>query len=457
MTRASARVLVVDDDVDSTNWLEVFLTDRHYQVRTAPDGRTAQLMAHAWPPSVVLLDLGLPDMDGLTVMRRLREVLPQTPIIIVSGRATVPRTVEAMHGGAFSLLEKPVEPEELAMLVQRAAGCHTSAVHQARPDVDRVEEYGRLRSCAPAMHRSFSMARAVAATDANVLLLGENGTGKELLAHAVHDSSPRRDQAFVPINCAAISAELLESELFGYRRGAFTGAQSDRKGLLEAGHRGSVFLDEIADMPMALQPKLLRVLQDRRVRPVGATALVEADFRLICATNVDALGAVHKGRLREDLYFRLNTVTITLPPLRERPEDIPLLAHDFLATYSSRYGRRLDGFDARALSLLLSYRWPGNVRELQHVVERAVILSERPQVVEEDLPDEVRAPTAPANVVPFPTGCTLEQIERLALVQTLEQTRWNKRATAHILGIHRPTLYSKLRKYGLWKGQQTPH
>lgn len=456
MIRALARVLTVDDDVDATAWMERFLLSRDYDVRAAGDGRSAEVLSRAWHPDVVLLDLGLADVDALALMTRLREIVPEVAVIVVSGCATVAQTVGAMRAGALSLLEKPIDPDELATLLQCVARQTVEEPPRGRADIGVVHSLGGLQSRTASMRRVFSMACSVAPTDANVLLLGENGTGKELLARAIHDLSPRRAEAFVPINCAAISVDLLESELFGHRRGAFTGAQADKKGLLEVGHQGSVFLDEIGDMPLPLQPKLLRVLQDRHVRPVGATTSVRADFRLICATNVDMLEALRQGRLREDLYFRLNTVTITLPPLRERHADVPLLANHFLSTYAARYGRDLQGFDPDVFELFRRYRWPGNVRELQHSVERAVILAEQTRIVPADLPDEIRRPVPLDTGGSFPTGCTLEEIERLALIQTLEHTRWNKQATASILGIHRPTLYSKLRKYGLWRAGERP-
>lgn len=451
MTGAWPRVLVVDADVRATAWMEQVLASRDYDVRAVADGTSAGLFARAWQPAVVLLDLDPAGLDGLALLGRIRQMVPGAAVIVLSACATVARTVEAMRSGAFSVIEKPLDSEALATLVEHGVQQASVDAQPQNSTFGTVHSLGALQSRCASMRRVFSISRSVAPTDANVLVLGENGTGKELLARAIHDISPRNTEAFVPINCAAISADLLESELFGHRRGAFTGAQADRKGLLEAGHRGSVFLDEIGEMPLPLQPKLLRVLQDRCVRPVGATVSLRADFRLICATNVDVAEALQDGRLREDLFFRLNTVTLTLPPLRERHADIPLLARHFLDTYAARYGRDLQGFDPDVIEMFRRYHWPGNVRELQHSVERAVILAEQPRIVPADLPDEIRRPDPFDVRGALPTGCTLEEIERLALIQTLEHTRWNKRATASILGIHRPTLYSKLKKYGLWR------
>jgi transcriptional regulator with PAS, ATPase and Fis domain len=311
---------------------------------------------------------------------------------------------------------------------------------------------GRLISRDPAMFQAFDMIRTAAPTVVNVLILGENGTGKELAAAAIHELSQLSDRPFVKINCAAIPSELLESELFGYRRGAFTGAIGDKKGLFEIASKGSLLLDEIGEMPTHLQVKLLRVLQDREFRPVGGTASVRADFRLICATNIDPMEQVRTGKLRKDLFFRLNTITVELPPLRERRVDISLLANHFLTQFCERHDRALRGFEPAAMRALERYAWPGNVRELEHVVERAVILGRGPEIVVGDLAAAVTHPgTSAVPRMAQLGGCTLQELERIAILQTLEMTGWNKRATANMLGIHRPTLYNKLRKYRLWR------
>jgi two-component system, NtrC family, response regulator AtoC len=282
-----------------------------------------------------------------------------------------------------------------------------------------------------------------------VLVHGENGTGKELVASAIHQLSRRASGPFIKINCAAIPSDLIESELFGHRRGAFTGAVAERVGLLELADGGSVLFDEIGEMQPALQAKLLRVLQEHEFRPVGGSRVVKADFRLICATNIDLDAALADRRLREDLYFRINTVTMRIPPLRERPEDIPLLTEHFIEKYSTQHGRPVEQCSPEAMRLLQRYRWPGNVRELEHAIERAVIVSTSTAIIPADLPQAVhdtQAPT-PATNFSIPPHHTLEEIERLAIIQTLERTRGNKRAAASILGVYRPTLYSKLRKY----------
>jgi transcriptional regulator with PAS, ATPase and Fis domain len=296
------------------------------------------------------------------------------------------------------------------------------------------------------------MIRLAAPSGVNILVQGENGTGKELVAAALHALSPRAAGPFVKVNCAAIPAGLLESELFGHERGAFTGAVAGHKGLFEQSNRGSILLDEIGEMPLPLQAKLLRVLQESEIRPVGSTMPVKADFRLICATNVDVAQAIAGGRLRQDLYFRLNTIALQIPPLRERAGDVALLASRFLRRFADAYGRSVERFTDHALHVLDEYPWPGNVRELEHVVERAVILAVGTRIDAGDLPVTLRqTPARPAGEVSVPAGCSLEEVERLAILQTLELTDWNKRQAAKILGIHRPTLYNKLRKYRLWR------
>jgi len=445
----------VDDDLQTTEWLQQLFESRGYEVRTANDARTSELLSELWRPDVVLLDLIMPDVEGVSLLRRLKTYAPSRPVVIVSGEATVPRTVEAFAAGATTLLQKPVTPEHLVQVVEQLT--RTNHEENAASDSREMDAIGRLQTVSPPMRRLFHTIRKVAPTDVNVLVVGENGTGKELVAAAIHDLSERRSATLVKVNCAAIPADLLESELFGHSRGAFTDAAAERKGLFEMAHRGSIFLDEIAEMPPNLQAKLLRVLQEHEFRPVGSTQNVHTDFRLICATNADPDEAVRHGQLREDLYFRLNTILLAVPPLRERPEDLPLLATQFLRTFASRYGRNVEGIAPSAMRVLEQHDWPGNVRELEHAIERAVILSRDTEIKPADLPAFGRTREIKASGSGIPRGCTLEEVERLAILQTLELTGWNKRATADILGIHRPTLYNKLRKYRLWRTEDRFH
>jgi transcriptional regulator with PAS, ATPase and Fis domain len=297
------------------------------------------------------------------------------------------------------------------------------------------------------MRDLFELVEAVAESDANILIVGENGVGKELIANAIHVRSGRAAGPFIKINCAALPKELIESELFGYKKGAFTGATGDKVGLLELAAGGSLMLDEIGEMPLLLQTKLLRVLQEREYRPIGSDRTVKVDFRLICATNIDPEAAMRDGRLREDLYFRINTVTLRVPPLRERNEDLPLLCAHFLEKFNGRYNKAVKGISPAAYHLLIRFRWPGNVRELENAIERAVLVAKSPDVQPQDLPDSIRGDAVPEDSFMVPPHHTLAEIERMAVVQTLQRTNWNKQEAAQILGLYRPTLYSKIKKH----------
>jgi transcriptional regulator with PAS, ATPase and Fis domain len=289
----------------------------------------------------------------------------------------------------------------------------------------------------------------VAASDANILIQGENGTGKELIANALHQKSLRAKGPLIKINCAAIPKDLIESELFGYKKGAFTGALQDKVGLLELAGGGSLMLDEIGEMPSFLQTKLLRVLQEREYRPVGSDRIVKVDFRLICATNIDLDTALREGRLREDLYFRINTIQVRVPPLRERTEDIPLLCTYFVDKFNERYRKHVKGISPAAYHLLIRSRWPGNVRELENAVERAVLVAKGQEIQPNDLPEPVRDESSTNPEFSIPPHHTLAEVERMAILQTLQRTNWNKQEAAHILGLYRPTLYSKMRKHNI--------
>jgi transcriptional regulator with PAS, ATPase and Fis domain len=298
----------------------------------------------------------------------------------------------------------------------------------------------------------FELIESVAASDANILIQGENGTGKELIANAIHYNSNRAKGPFIKINCAAIPKELIESELFGYKKGAFTGANNDKTGLFEMSEGGSLLLDEIGEMPPYLQTKLLRVLQEREYRPIGSDRIVRVDFRLVCATNIDLDAALRDGKVREDLYFRINTITLRVPPLREKTEDIPLLCEHFLEKYRQRHQRNVKSIAPAAYHLLIRHRWPGNVRELENVIERGVLVAKGAEIAVNDLPESLRTETTrPADFV-VPPHRTLAEIERMAILQTLQRTNWNKQEAAQILGLYRPTLYSKMKKHDIQDG-----
>jgi len=452
MTTA-VRLLIIDDEPDASECLKILVEPRGYQVQTAATAAEARRVLKTWQPEIVLMDLILPDVNGLDLLREFRDASPDCEIIMVTGYSSVTKAVEAIHAGAFTFIEKPAETEVvLAMLEQAVEKFQLSAENRRlKQEVREHTTFANIVARSDSMRQLFHMIEVVAPTDASVLIQGENGTGKELVAAAIHEHSPRKDRPFIKINCAAIPSELMESELFGHKKGSFTGAISDKVGLMEMADGGSLLLDEIAEIPPALQVKLLRVLQEREFRQVGGNRTIRPNFRLICATNVNVDTALAEGRLREDLYFRINTISVTIPPLRERPTDIPLLSEFFLEQFRARHKRSVDGLEPETLRVLMRHGWPGNVRELEHAIERAVIVAEGAQVAVNDLPPAVRGiePQTASSAFTIPPYHTLAEIEKLAILQTLEHTRGNKRKAASILGVYRPTLYSKMRKYCL--------
>jgi DNA-binding NtrC family response regulator len=453
-TSNSMRVLVVDDEPDAAEALTLLLEPRGHDVRVAATGDQARGVMTAWRPHVVLLDLMLPDVDGLDLLRDLRAAAPDTQVVMVTGYGSVPKVVEAMNAGAFGFIEKPIDAMLLLAVLDKASEKVALSVENRRLRSE-LHEHATLADMvarSDKMKQLFALVRKVAPSDASVLIHGENGTGKELVASAIHQNSNRAKAPFIKINCSAIPSELIESELFGHKRGSFTGALADKPGVIELADGGSLLLDEIGEMPAALQAKLLRVLQEREFTPVGSTRPIRSDFRLICSTNVNLDAALADKKLRQDLFFRINTFTLAIPPLRERTTDIPLLAEYFREKYAARHQREVTGIDAEAMRVLQRHRWPGNVRELEHAIERAVIVATERNIVAADLPASLRDPEPSLDHADaIPAHHTLEEIERLAILRTLERTQWNKRATANILGVYRPTLYSKLKKYNLLK------
>ena len=446
----SLKVLVIDDDPEAADHLDALVRDWGYQARTAFTGRAASLASREWRPDLVCVDLHLPDIDGIDLLRTLRTERPGVEAVVISGDSELRAAVTAAASGALCFLEKPVSAVTLRSILAQAEHRRLRA-HASEP-ADGDVRLGELVTRNPRMKEAFDLVRCVAPTDANVLIVGENGTGKELVANALHACSLRADRPFIKVNCAAIPEELMEAELFGHRRGAFTGAIADRVGLFEAARGGTLLLDEIGEMPPHLQSKLLRVLQERQARPLGGGPLVNLDFRLICATNCDLRAATLESRFRQDLFFRINTITVALPPLRERPEDIVLLTEVFLRRFGSQYGREALLLDDAVRERLLAHEWRGNVRELEHAIERAVIVSRTSQLTLDELPESLSRgfqPPSRTTGAKMPPILPLAELERLAIVQALEHTRGNKRAAAALLGIYRPTLYSKLRKYGI--------
>ena len=451
-----AVVLVVDDEVSIADGLRMTLEAEGYSVRIAGSVATGLSVMTQTDVQAAIVDLMLPDGDGLTLTRELKKRDPNVEVIVVTAYGSVRKAMEATKGaGAFYVLEKPFDPDELIGLVAHALDRRKLVAENTALRRRLLEQTAdsQILGKAPSMQRVMETIASVADTDANVLVVGESGTGKELIANALHEKSRRKDGPWIKINCAALPKDLIESELFGHNRGAFTGATTDKVGLLEEAHQGSLLLDEITEMPVDLQAKLLRVLEDRVVRRLGGAKSVPVDFRLISSTNRAPEAALKDGQLRRDLYFRINTVTIAVPPLRDRRDDIPILAHAFLEHYRAKHARQVDEIEPEAYRRLLSHAWPGNVRELQHAIERAVLVARTREITLADLPETLQHgsgdPDA-GNITPseVPSG-SLEDIERASILKALDATRWNKQAAAALLGLRRPTLYSKMRKHNI--------
>jgi DNA-binding NtrC family response regulator len=452
--RKDVRILVVDDEPMMTDSLKQNLIEEGYTVDTASNGAQAIELFDGSGHHIAVCDLQLPDkgMDGMDVLRHIKDTRPSTEVIVMTGYGTVERAVEATKAGAFWFLEKPFDFEVLLPLVERALERHElmTETESMRRQLSTRTEYFNIIGASRQMQTIYETIESVAKSDANVLIVGESGTGKELIANAIHYNSLRHKKPFIKVNCAALPKELIESELFGHTKGAFTGAHADKDGLIQHAEGGSLLLDEIAEMPVELQPKLLRVLQERSYRKLGSERTYPVDFRLISSTNRLPADAIRDGALRDDLFYRISTITIHVPPLRERSEDIQLLAEHFLKLYARKYQRQITSISQSAYQRLFGHGWPGNVRELQNVMERAVLLAKGNKIEPVDLPfDNGSLPEKNAAGANWdvPPNMTLEDIEKFVIERTLQRTGGNKQAAANLLGIYRPRLYSKIKKY----------
>jgi DNA-binding NtrC family response regulator len=445
------RILIVDDDAASRSGLETLLSSWGYEIESAPDGEEALGKAVAFQPAVVVTDLVMPKLDGIKLLQALRLEVPTASVIILTAHGTIETAVCAVKDGAYDYLTKPVELARLRLLIDKALE-RWEALREVALLRRRVKDLwglGRLVGKSPAMQEIYRHIDLAGPTAAPVLIWGESGTGKEIVARTLHERSPRANGPFVAVNCAAIPETLLESEIFGHERGAFTGAFERRPGCFELASGGTLLLDEIAEMAPATQAKFLRILQEGSVRRLGGKAEIGVDVRVLAATNQEPLRAVKAGRFREDLFYRLNVFSIVIPPLRERPEDIPLLIDAFLEEFNARYQREVKSVDEDARCLLLAHPWPGNARELRNVIERAVVVCEGDLLTARHLPRELAgpAPTAAAGLVDLPTGISLDEAEKRLILRTLESTRGNKTRAAEVLGISVRTLHNKLHRY----------
>ncbi|WP_433928136.1 sigma-54-dependent transcriptional regulator [Sorangium cellulosum] len=448
--RQSSRVLVVDDEASARSGLEKLLRQEGYAVDAAADGAEALEVAAERPPDVVVTDLKMPKMDGMALLGKLREQDPSLPVIVVTAFGDVTSAVQAMRAGAEDYLTKPVDFDALLLSIERAlerSALRVEAENLRRQLREREGEgVEGLIGASPAMQKVYRMARQVAGARATVLITGESGTGKGELARAIHAKGPRTKAPFVTLHCAALAESLLESELFGHERGAFTGADRRRVGRFEQAHGGTLFLDEVGEIAPATQVKLLRVLQERAFERVGGNETVSVDVRLIAATNRDLAAAVQEGQFREDLYYRLNVVHIDMPPLRVRDTDVLLLANHFLRRFAAENHRKIEGFTDQARAKLVAHRWPGNVRELENAIERAVVLCDDTRIDADHLPIDAAPVAKGALRIP---GATMAEIERYAILSTLEATNGSTTRAAELLDISIRTVQYRLHEYGM--------
>jgi two-component system response regulator HydG len=447
------KILVVDDDESHRLMLRAVLTADGYRVTEAADGTEAIRAVEKEAIDVILLDIRMTNMDGIEALTEIRKISPLVPVLIMTAYASVKTAVEALKAGAFDYMTKPLDIEEVKILIEKALEhYHLRAENIALKERlgDRFD-FSRIIGRSGQMKILIDTLAMVAPSDATVLIMGESGTGKEVAANAIHHNSPRAGQPFIKVSCAALPETLLESELFGHEKGAFTGAVSRREGRFQLAHRGTIFLDEVGEMSPAIQTKLLRVLQEKEFEPLGSARTIKVDIRVIAATNKDLPKEVREGRFREDLYYRLNVVPLTMPPLRERKEDIPPLADHFLAVYREKNRKPLKGILGKALDLLVRYDWPGNIRELENCIERAVIMAKEEMITPVDLPPQIQRLSGEEEKGGFaiPPGISLEAMERELIVKTLAEAGGNRTRASEILGINRRTLQNKLREYGI--------
>lgn len=448
MTNNSS-ILVVDDEKIVRESLTKWFREDGYQVGGAEDAAAAlkQMQAKKW--DVILLDIKMPGVDGMELQQRIMEIDPGSTIVFITAHGSVDTAVQALKAGAFDYVTKPVDPDYLSHIVSNAVKQRslTSENLKLREQITEISKADEIIGDSPQMQKVFELIKTVASTDTTVMIRGESGTGKELIARAIHSNSSRRYFPIVPVNCGAMAEGLLESELFGHERGAFTGAQYRRKGKIELCDGGTLFLDEVGNIDMKTQMDLLRVIETKQFTRLGGNDIIKVDFRIICATNKDLEKAVADGTFREDLYYRLNVFSVFLPPLRERKGDIPILANHFVRNYARTMGKLIHTIAPEAMDAIVRYDWPGNIRELENAIERAMVVGKEPAIRPDDLPFQILEKRT------MPACGSLAAMEKEHIVAILEQNHWNISRSAEILQIDRVTLYNKIEKYGLKKPQ----
>jgi len=462
MKTENHHVLIIDDERPVLMTLEALLKRHGYHVDTAPTAAQGLKLLKSKSPTLVLLDLRLPDADGLEMLDRIKSEVPKVQVIILTAHDSLHNAIESIKRGAYHFISKPYAPEELLSLVEKALEKQflLRKTEELREKTEQLEKRLEIAEARPTpifkskpMQEIEELIDAMAPSDASVLIVGESGVGKEVIANTIHARSRRAGQSMVKLNCAAFPQTMIEGELFGYLKGAFTGAMHDFPGMIAAANDGTLFLDEISDMPPDLQTRFLRVLQERDYRPLGSTQTMKADFRAIASTNRPIAQALAENRLRSDLYYRLNTFQIEVPPLRKRKEDIPPLIAQFVKQFSQQLGKPEPNISPDAFQKLLDYSWPGNVRELQNAIEYAVVLTRQGMIDVKELPTEIQLPPAlqqaELGALPRSGVQTLDDVERNAILQALAECRGNKKKAAELLGIQRPTLYNKMKRYAI--------
>lgn len=449
----SIRILVADDEPSHRQMIEAVLAAEGYEVAQAEDGQAAIVAVEDRFYDLVILDVRMPNVDGIQALQKIKQISPDIPVIIMTAYASVGSAVDALKSSAYDYLIKPLDIDELKILVAKALRHHQleqENIYLKERLNDRFD-FSNIIGRSRTMTQLFETIALVAPSEATALIVGESGTGKELIANAIHQNSRRKDLPFIKVNCAALPETLLESELFGHEKGAFTGAIARRQGRFQLAHNSSIFLDEIAEMAPATQAKILRVLQEREFEPVGGTQTIKVDTRVIAATNKNLEKEIQEGRFREDLFYRLNVVTVEVPPLRRRREDIPLLADFFLKHYAEKNHRLIKGFTPRATDLLMRYDWPGNVRELENIIERSVIMARGEMITPLEFPIDLQNldDQLKESRIDLTPGRSLKEVEKVLILRTLEETGGNRTHSARILGISRRTLQLKLKEYGI--------